>query len=89
MKAAAGTGIGVAAQDVFWEEEGAYTGEVSPGHAGRRWGWWPPSSAIPSGVSYFGETDDWVAMKMRAALDHGLLPIMCVGETEPGARSRD
>ena len=80
VKAAAGTGIGVAAQDVFWEAEGAYTGEVSPralaalgvvaaiiGHSERR--------------QHFAETDNWVAMKMRAALDHGLLPIMCVGET--------
>ena len=80
VKAAAGTGIGIAAQDVFWEAEGAYTGEVSPrtlaalgvaaaiiGHSERR--------------QHFAETDNWVAMKMRAALDHGLLPIMCVGET--------
>jgi len=80
-EAAAGTGIGVAAQDVFWEREGAYTGEVSAvmlqdlgvsativGHSERR--------------HYFGETDDWVAKKVRAALDNGLMPIMCVGETE-------
>ncbi len=79
--AASGTGILVAAQDVFWETEGAYTGEVSApmladlgvqaviiGHSERR--------------QYFGETDDWVARKVRAALDHGLLPIMCLGETE-------
>jgi triosephosphate isomerase len=80
VRAATGTGIGVAAQDAFWEAEGAYTGEVSPrtlrelgvtaviiGHSERR--------------QHFAETDNWVAMKMRAALDHGLLPIMCVGET--------
>ena len=80
-KAAEGTGIGVAAQDVFWEWEGAYTGEVSAamlldlgvtaaiiGHSERR--------------RYFGETDEWVAKKVWAAIERGLLPIMCVGETE-------
>ena len=79
--AAAGTGIGIAAQDVFWEEEGAFTGEVSAralaalgvgaviiGHSERR--------------QYFGETDNWVALKVRAALDYGLLPIVCVGESQ-------
>jgi triosephosphate isomerase len=80
-KAAEGTSISVAAQDVFWEWEGAYTGEVSAtmlaalgveaaiiGHSERR--------------RYFGETDESVAKKVWAALDRGLLPIMCVGETE-------
>lgn len=80
-KAAEGTSVSVAAQDVFWEWEGAYTGEVSArmladlrvkaviiGHSERR--------------QYFGETDEWVAKKVRAALDGGLLPIMCVGESE-------
>lgn len=81
VKAAEGTGVSVAAQDVFWEWEGAYTGEVSAamlaelgvkgaiiGHSERR--------------RYFGETDDSVAKKVWAVLDHGLLPIMCVGESE-------
>jgi triosephosphate isomerase len=80
-KAAQGTVIGISAQDLFWEWEGAYTGEVSAamlidlgvsaciiGHSERR--------------RYFGETDEWVAKKVWAALEHGLLPIMCVGETE-------
>jgi triosephosphate isomerase len=78
--AAAGTSIIVAAQDVFWEKEGAYTGEVAPGmltdigvkgvivgHSERR--------------QYFGETDDHVSRKVRAALDGGLSPIICVGES--------
>ncbi len=81
VRAAARTNIRIAAQDVFWEKEGAYTGEVSPpmlaalgvsaviiGHSERR--------------QYFGETDANVHEKVHAALDHGLLPIMCVGETE-------
>jgi triosephosphate isomerase len=80
-RAAEGTCISVAAQDVFWESEGAYTGEVSAamladlgvkaaivGHSERR--------------AYFAETDETVAKKVRAALDEGLLPIMCVGESE-------
>jgi triosephosphate isomerase (TIM) len=81
VRAARSTNIKIAAQDVFWEDEGAYTGEVSPsmladlgvtaviiGHSERR--------------QYFGETDADVHKKVHAALDHGLLPIMCVGETE-------
>ncbi len=82
VESARGTGIGVAAQDVFWEAEGAYTGEVSApmladlgvravivGHSERR--------------QYFGETDGGVQKKVRAVLDAGLMPIMCVGETGP------
>jgi triosephosphate isomerase len=81
VKAAVGTSVSVASQDVFWKAEGAYTGEVAPGmladlgvkaaiigHSERR--------------QYFGETDETVSKKVRAALDEGLLSIMCVGETE-------
>jgi len=75
----AGTGIGLGAQNMFWEEAGAYTGEVSPamvaefcqyviiGHSERR--------------AYFGETDETVNRKVKAAFAHNLVPIMCVGET--------
>ncbi len=77
-KALAGSNIAVGAQNMFWEEEGAYTGEISPlmlkelvtyviiGHSERR--------------KYFGETDETVNRKVKAALAHGLLPIICVGE---------
>jgi triosephosphate isomerase len=75
----ADSSIKVGAQNVYWEEEGAYTGEVSPpmladlceyviiGHSERR--------------KYFGETDETVNRRLQAALAHGLRPIMCVGET--------
>jgi len=74
-----GSGIGLAAQNMHHETEGAFTGEVSPvmvrdvgcthvilGHSERR--------------QLFGETDDGVARKASAALSHGLTPIVCVGE---------
>jgi triosephosphate isomerase len=73
-----GTGIQVGGQDVFWEPKGAFTGEISPlmlrevseyviiGHSERR--------------QYFGETDETVNKKIKAALAHQLKPIVCVGE---------
>lgn len=74
-----GTEIGLGAQNLHWESSGAYTGEVSPtmvaelcryaiiGHSERR--------------AYFGETDSTVNRKMQSALLHGIVPILCVGET--------
>ena len=75
-----GSGIETGAQNLYHEKEGAFTGEVSPvmlrdlgctyviiGHSERR--------------TLFGETDGSVQLKVRAALDHGLKPILCVGET--------
>jgi triosephosphate isomerase len=75
-----GSSIRLAAQNLFWEEKGAYTGEISPlmlkelgcryviiGHSERR--------------QFFGETDEAVNKRMRAALHQGLNPILCIGET--------
>jgi len=75
-----GSNMCLAGQDCFWEEEGAYTGEVSPkmlkdagcshviiGHSERR--------------QYFGETDETVNRKIRAALEGGLTVLFCIGET--------
>ncbi len=82
----AGTEIAVAAQNVHWEEEGPYTGEISAemllelgvygaivGHSERR--------------QYFGETDETVGDRVRAALAAAMFVIACVGETE-GERER-
>lgn len=79
-EAVKGTNIGLAAQNVHWEDEGAYTGEISApmlkeigckyviiGHSERR--------------QYFGETDETVNKKVLAVLKHNLTPIICVGET--------
>ncbi|HOQ08302.1 MAG TPA: triose-phosphate isomerase [Clostridiales bacterium] len=80
IKAAAGSNIKVAAQNMHWEEKGAFTGEVSGlmlrdlgveyviiGHSERR--------------QYFAETDETVNKKVHAALKYGLKPIVCVGES--------
>jgi triosephosphate isomerase len=75
-----GSNIKIGAQNLFWEPKGAFTGEISPsmvkdtgcsyvliGHSERR--------------QYFGESDDTVNKKTKAALAVGLTPIVCVGET--------
>jgi triosephosphate isomerase len=79
IESAKGSQISIGAQDVYWKDEGAFTGEISSpmlvaigcthvvvGHSERR--------------QYFGETDDTVNLKLKAALEHGLTPIACVGE---------
>ena len=73
--------IAVGAQDLFWETEGAYTGEIAPGmltEAGCRY--------VIIGHSerrqHFGETDETVNRKIAAAVAAGLAPIMCIGESE-------
>ncbi len=79
VEAAQGSNVAIGAQDLHWEKEGAFTGEVSAamllaigvthviiGHSERR--------------QYFGETDDTVNLKLKSALEAGLTPIVCVGE---------
>jgi triosephosphate isomerase len=78
--ALAGTGLEVAAQDVHWEAQGAFTGEVSAAmlaEAGCRHGIVGHSERR----QLFGETDDSVRRKVGALLAANLLPIVCVGET--------
>ena len=79
VEAARGSRVAIGGQNLFWEKEGAYTGEISAGmllatgcthviigHSERR--------------QYFGETDDSVNRKLTRALEAGLTPIVCVGE---------
>jgi triosephosphate isomerase len=79
ITAAKGSNVAIGAQNLHWEKEGAYTGEVNAamlqavgathviiGHSERR--------------QYFGETDDIVNLKLKSALEAGLIPIVCVGE---------
>ena len=80
VEAARNTNIGVAAQDLYWEREGAFTGEVSPG------------MIVEAGAEYaiighserrrlFAESDAIVNRKVVAAMGVGLTPIVCIGET--------
>jgi len=75
-----GTSVKVGAQNMHWADSGAWTGEISPpmlkdcgldmvelGHSERR--------------EHFGETDETVGLKVEAAVRHGLIPLICVGET--------
>ena len=76
-----GSPVALGAQNLFWKNEGAYTGEISApmlisagctqviiGHSERR--------------RYFGETDDTVNRKIEAAIHHNLIPVFCIGESE-------
>lgn len=86
-KALEGSAVRLGAQNIFWEEKGAFTGEIAPfmlkefgttyviiGHSERR--------------HIMGETDDIVRKKLEAAFKSGFKPILCVGETED-QRNRD
>ena len=74
------TNVGVAAQNLHWEREGAFTGEISAGMIGEA-----GAEYVIIGHSerrrLFGETDATVARKLVAAIEVGLTPIVCVGET--------
>ena len=79
VESAKGTAIGISAQDVFWEKEGAYTGQVSTGmlvEAGCRYSIVGHSERR----QFFGETNETVFKKTKAALAAGLTPIVCIGE---------
>jgi triosephosphate isomerase len=79
--ALAGTEIAVAAQNVHWEETGAFTGEVSPGML-REIGVYGAIVGHSERRKYFGETDEGVGRRVKAALDAGLFVNACVGELE-------
>jgi triosephosphate isomerase len=75
-----GGNVGVASQDGYWEVKGAFTGEVAMAQiadAGARYAIVGHSERR----QYFGETDETVARKAKAALANGLVPIICIGET--------
>ena len=77
----AGTEIAVVAQNVHWEDEGAFTGEISPTML-RELGVYGALVGPSERRQHFGETDDMVGKRAQAAIDRGLFVIACVGETE-------
>jgi triosephosphate isomerase (TIM) len=79
VEATRGSKIEVGGQDMFWEKEGAYTGAISAGML-RAAGCTHVILGHSERRQYFGETDDTVNRKLRAALVAGLKPIVCVGE---------
>jgi len=77
VEATKGTQVGISAQDVYWEKEGAYTGQVSTGmlvEAGCRY----TIVGHSERRQFFGETNETVFKKTRAALAAGLMPIVCI-----------
>ena len=81
VQALAGTEIAVAAQNVHWKEQGAFTGEVSAGML-RELGVYGAIVGHSERRQLFGETDEGVRRRAAAALEAGLWVIACVGETE-------
>jgi triosephosphate isomerase (TIM) len=77
----AGTEIAVATQNVHWEEEGAFTGEISAGML-RELGVYGAIVGHSERRQLFGETDETVGKRARTALKAGLFVIACIGETE-------
>ena len=78
--AAQGTSVIVAGQNLFWETQGAFTGEISAAML-RDAGAWAVIIGHSERRTKFGETDQNVNRKLQAALAEGLLPIVCIGET--------
>ena len=87
-QALAGSGLLIAAQNVHWEEKGAYTGMISA------------PMLLEHGVShaivghseprkYYSETDEQINLRARSAQDHGLIPILCVGESLDQREARE
>jgi triosephosphate isomerase len=76
-----GTSISVCAQNVHWADNGAFTGEISPGML-RDLGVAGTLAGHSERRQYFGETDETTARRAKAGLDAGLWAIACVGETE-------
>ena len=83
-----GSAVSLGAQNLFWEAQGAFTGEISPamlvstgctyviiGHSERR--------------QHFNETDETVNKRIQAAVNNDLIPVMCVGETEKERESKN
>jgi triosephosphate isomerase len=88
LQAAVDSGATVYAQNVHWEEQGAYTGEISPGML-RELGVQGALVGHSERRQLFGETDEMVARRARAALEAGLGVIACVGETLEQRESGD
>ncbi len=93
-KAIGDSGIQLGAQNVFWEEKGAWTSQISPdmlldagckyaivGHSETRGRFGTVDETLASRLSYFGETDATINVKAKFMLAKGLIPIVCCGET--------
>jgi len=100
-KAIEGSHIALGAQGIFWKTQGAYTSEIAPvmlkdvgckyviiGHSETRGRFGVPEPELKPHLSYFSETDDTVNLKVNAAFDADLIPIVCVGETSNERQAR-
>lgn len=90
-----GTSVALGGQDMFWKEKGAYTGQVSPlmlaelgcqyvilGHSEPRGRFGVPEPDFDTEIlAYFGDRDPAINRKVLSAIKHGIVPILCVGET--------
>jgi triosephosphate isomerase len=102
-KMLAGTPVALGAQDMFWKDKGAYTGQIAPpmlvelgceyvivGHSEPRGRFGVPEPDFDKEIlAYFGDTDAAINRKLLAAFSHGLTPILCVGETLSERQAHD